>query len=40
MVILKWMLKKRMGVCGLDSFGSGEEPWWALLVMVMNFWVP
>jgi hypothetical protein len=25
-IILKWVFKNKMGVCGLDSSGLGQEP--------------
>jgi hypothetical protein len=31
--------RDRLGKCGLDSCGSGNDQWRALLNTVMNFWV-
>ena len=38
-ILLKCILKNRMAVHGLDSFGSGEGQWLALVNTVMNLLV-
>jgi len=36
-IILNASSRYRMTECGLDEYISGNENWWALVNMVMNF---
>jgi hypothetical protein len=38
-IILECILGK-LGGCGLDSYGSDRDQWWALVNMVMKLRVP
>jgi len=39
-IILKWIFKNMMQLCGMDEFGMGEGQVWAVVNMIMNFQVP
>jgi hypothetical protein len=39
-IIIKWTEKNEVQRCGLDSFGSGLDEWWALVNTLMSLWIP